>query len=423
MDDDQPHGSDSSAMRRPWASLSYPGYRLIFLLSLFATTAQQMRQTQNLYQVYELSGSAFQLGLTGLAQGIPIFALGLFAGTLADFLDRRKLLLITITGNCLVAAAQGVLTLTGAIQVWHILVGTALTSGLNIVLNPARMSLISHLVPRSHLTNAVSLNSSVSQSSFFFGPMAAGLTLAWLNIGNSYLVNALFYIPAFIAILRLNPPIIDQRTREKFSLASILGGLKFLFSEPIVLAMVMLDFTIVGVGYYRPLLPIFAKDILHVGPAGYGTLSSAPAIGGVLGTVAVLFFGDVERKGMLALWSFLAYALALGVFALSTHMGLSIGLLAILGLANSLQAVMRQTSFHLLTPDHVRGRAFSVFNMFSQGANSVGAAEIGFAASLLGAPGSLVLGCAIGALLTLGCWITLPGLRRFGVDQRHSPAT
>ena len=152
----------------PWASLSYTGYRLIFLLSLFATTAQQMRQTQNLYQVYELSGSAVQLGLTGLAQGIPIFALGLFAGTLADFLDRRRLLLITITGNCLVAIVQGVLTLTGAIRVWHILVGTALTSALNIVLNPTRMSLISHLVPRSHLTNAVSLNSSVSQSSFFF---------------------------------------------------------------------------------------------------------------------------------------------------------------------------------------------------------------------------------------------------------------
>ena len=176
MEVDLPRDTDNSTVSRPWASLDYSGFRLIFFLSLFATTAQQMRQTQNLYQVYELSGSALQLGLTGLAQGIPIFALGLFAGTLADFLDRRKLLLITIFGNCLVAVAQGLLTLSGAIQVWHILVGTALTSALNIVLNPTRMSLISRLVPRSHLTNAVSLNSSVSQSSFFFGPMAAGLS-------------------------------------------------------------------------------------------------------------------------------------------------------------------------------------------------------------------------------------------------------
>ena len=392
------------------------------MLSLFATTAQQMRQTQNLYQVYELSGSAFQLGLTGLAQGIPIFAFGLFAGTLADFLDRRKLLLITITGNCLVAVAQGILTLTGTIQVWHILLGTALTSGLNIVLNPARMSLISHLVPCSHLTNAVSLNSSVSQSSFFFGPMAAGLTLASLSTGNAYLVNALFYAPAAFAIFRLHPPRVDAAAREKFSLTSILGGLKFLFSEPIVFALVMLDFAIVGVGFYRPLLPIFAKDILHVGPAGYGLLSSAPAIGGVLGTVTILLSGDVRRKGQVALWSFLAYAMALGIFALSTHIGLSLFLLAILGLANSLQAVMRQTSFHLLTPDRVRGRAFAVFNMFSQGANSVGAAEIGFAANFLGAPGSLLFGCTFGVALTLGCWITMPGLRSFGAEARRFPA-
>jgi len=248
--------------------------------------------------------------------------------------------------------------------------------------------------------------------------MAAGLTLAALSTGNAYLVNALFYVPALIAIMRLHPPAVTE-VRERFSLVSILGGVKFLFSEPIVFAMVMLDFTIVGLGYYRPLLPIFAKDILNVGPTGYGMLSSAPAVGGVSGTLIILFCGDIERKGQLALWSFLSYALAVGAFAISTRMPLSLLLLGVLGLANSLQAVMRQTSFHLLTPDHVRGRAFAVFNMFSQGANSVGAAEIGFVASILGAPGALIFGGVISAMLTLGCWGMMPGLRKFGVDMRR----
>ncbi|MGH7875176.1 MAG: MFS transporter, partial [Candidatus Binatia bacterium] len=393
-----------------------------FLLSLFATTAQQMRQTQNFYQVYEISGSAFQLGLTGLAQGIPIFALGLFGGTLADFVDRKKLLLITTAGNLLVAVALAILTIIGAIQVWHILVGTALTSALNIVLNPARMAMISHLVPRSHLTNAVSLNSSVSQASHFVGPMAGGLSLAWLSTGNAYLLNALLYIPAALAIVLLKAPPAGDNGRETFSMISILGGVRFLFSQPIVFALVMLDFIIVGVGYYRPLLPIFAKDILFVGPAGFGMLSSAPAIGGIFGTIAVLMFGDIKNKGLMALWSFLSYALALGVFALSTNFSLSLLLLGILGLANSLQAVMRQTSFHLLTPDHLRGRAFSVFNMFSQGANAVGATEVGFMAALIGTPGSLILGCAVGALLTLSCWALWPGLRTFSSDAAPSRA-
>ena len=378
-----------------------------------------MRQTQNFYQVYELSGSAFLLGLTGLAQGIPIFALGIFSGTLADFVDRKKLLLTTILGNLIVAVVLGILTLSGAIQVWHILVGTALTSALNIILNPARMALISHLVPRSHLTNAVSLNSSASQGSHFIGPMLGGLSLAWMNTGNAYLCNALFYIPATVAIILLKAPPTDIAALEKFSLASLLGGVRFLFSEPIILTLVLLDFAVIGFGYYRPLLPVFAKDILFVGPAGFGMLSSAPAVGGIIGTITLLTIGDVKGKGLLALWSFLAYALALGVFALSTSFGLSLILLGIMGLANSLQAVMRQTSFHLLTPDHVRGRAFSVFNMFSQGANSVGATEVGFMAALLGAPGSLLFGCAVGGLLTLGCWIVMPGLRSFGTETRR----
>ena len=199
MADDPPDNNNPRRSRSPWASLRHRDYRLIFLVALFATTAQQMRLTQNLFQVYELSGSAFQLGLTGLAQGIPLFALGLFGGTLADFVDRKKLLLMTTAGNFLVAIALGFLTVRGVIQVWHILVGIALTSAFNIVLNPTRMALISKLVPRSDLTNAVSLNSSVSQAAHFIGPMIAGVSLEWMDIGNSYLFNALFYLPAAVA--------------------------------------------------------------------------------------------------------------------------------------------------------------------------------------------------------------------------------
>jgi predicted MFS family arabinose efflux permease len=392
---------------------------LLFFASLFATTAQQMRVTQNLYQVYELSGSALQLGLTGLAQGIPLFALGLFGGTLADFVDRKKLLLITATGNLLVAVALGALTLTSAVHVWHILVGIALTSALNIVLNPTRMALISKLVPRSHLTNAVSLNSSISQGAHFIGPMIAGISLEWMDIGNSYLFNALLYLPATISIVLIRTSGAPDGKKESFFLVSFLGGLRFLFSEPIILAMVMLDFVVAGVGYYRPLLPIFAKDILEVGPAGFGILSSAPAVGGIIGTLLLLLIGDVEHKGLLALWSFLSYAVGVGLFALSTNFALSAFLLGILGLVNSLQAVMRQTTFHLLTPDQVRGRAFAVFNMFSQGANAVGAAQVGFMAALLGAPGSLFFGAAVGVLTTLSCWIKMPGLRSFGTEMRR----
>ncbi|HEY2986408.1 MAG TPA: MFS transporter [Candidatus Binatia bacterium] len=411
-----PPESDAQTRLVPWASLRYRDFSLLFAAAFFLTTAHQMRQTQNLYQVYELSGSPFLLGLTGLAQAVPLFAIGLFAGNLADLMDRRKLAGLTILGNFLVAAALGILTIAGAIEVWHILVATALTSGLNIILYPARMALISGLVPRSHLTNAASLNSSVAQSAHFIGPMCAGLALAWMNSGNAYLLNALSYAPAGIAILLIRSPAEFQRVKASLSAASLLGGLKFLWSQRVVFSLVLMDFAIIGVGYYRPLLPVFAKDIFHVGPAAFGVLASAPAVGGTLGTLALLMAGNVERKGLVVLWAFLLFSLCLGCFAVSRDFWPAVLLVGGLGLTNSLQAVMRQTAFHLLTPDHIRGRAFSVFNMFSQGANAVGAMVVGFTASLAGAPGALIVGSAIGVVLTVTVWILLPGLRQFGSE-------
>jgi MFS family permease len=416
MGDERLERTDQPASLPPWASLRYRDFGLLFTAALFVTTAQHMRLTQNLYQVYELSGSAFQLGMTGLAQAVPLFVVGIFGGTLADWMDRHKLILLTIGGNFIVAAALGILTIAGAIEVWHILAGTALTSGINIILNPARMALISGLVPRSHLTNAVSLNSSVSQGSHFIGPMLAGVALAWVNTGNAYVLNALLYLPAAAAIFLMRSPVAAARATATFSARSVLGGFRFLWRQRIIFALVMLDFAIMGFGYYRPLLPVFAKDIFNVGPAGFGLLAAAPAVGGILGTAALLIAGDVGRKGLFVLWAFLFFSLCLGLFALSRDLWPALFFVAALGLTNSLQAVMRQTTFQLLTPDHLRGRAFAVFNMFSQGANAVGAMEVGFMAALIGAPGALLLGSAVGLILTLGCWIALPGLRQFRAD-------
>jgi predicted MFS family arabinose efflux permease len=214
----------------------------------------------------------------------------------------------------------------------------------------------------------------------------------------------------------MRSPVASGRARATFSARSVLGGFRFLWRQRTIFALVMLDFVIIGFGYYRPLLPVFAKDIFNVGPAGFGLLASAPAVGGILGTVALLLGGDVRKKGLLALWSFLFFSLCLGLFALSRDLWPALFFITALGLTNSLQAVMRQTAFHLLTPDELRGRAFAVFNMFSQGANALGAMEVGFLAALIGAPGALLFGSAIGLTLTLVCWIALPGLRQFRTE-------
>src|SRR5215510_814667 len=414
--DNQPQSeeSDASVSLAPWASLRHRDFALFFCAAFFINTAQHMRQTQNFYQVYELSGSAFQLGLTGLAQAIPLFVVGLFGGTLADMFDRRKLILLTLIGNFLIAGGLAVLTLTGRIQVWHILVGTGLTSVVHIILQPARMALIYRLVPRSHLMNAVSLHSSVGQGAHFIGPMLAGLSLAWTSAGNAYLLNALCYVPATAGICLLRPAAVPEGARrERMSIKSIMGGVEFLRSQRVLFALSLMDLAIIGVGWYQPLLPVFAKDIFRVGPAPFGMLASAPSIDGMLAIFALLMAGDIKHKGLVALWAFLAYSLCVGVFAVTENFWLALALVGVLGASNSVQAVMRQTAFQLLTPDHLRGRTFAVFTIFSHSAGALGAMEVGFAAALLGAPGALLFGSAVGMILTVVFWATHAELRHF----------
>ena len=414
---DAPSEDDDSRLLRLsllWSSLRYREFAVYIGMVFLTMTGYWMRQAQNLYQVYELSGSTFQLGMTGLAQAIPMFALGLFGGTLADLVDRRKLIQLAILGNFLVAVALGVVTITGNVQVWHIIVGTSLTSVLNVVLTPARMAMIARLVPTSHLMNAVSMNSSVSQSGHILGPMLAGLAIAWSDAGHAYLVNALLYVPAEAAMLLLRTSGEPSRPREAVSLNSLLAGIHFMRKQRVILALSLMDFAIIGVGYYQSLLPVFAKDIYHVGPAAFGLLASAPAAGGIIGILALLFAGDVKRKGLVALWAFISFSSCLAVFALTRNFLLGLLLVVALGITNSLQAIIRHTAFQVLTPDHLRGRTFAVFTMFAQGVGSFGAMQVGFMASLLGAPGALLLGSFLGVVITLTFWIGWPEVRRFG---------
>jgi MFS family permease len=420
MNDAQPKTDEAGIESLlPWASFHYPDFAAFIGVVFFTMTPYWMRQAQNLYQVYDLSGSTFQLGLTGLAQAVPMFALGLFGGTLADLLDRRRLIHLGILGNFLVAAALGIVTITGNIQVWHIIVGTALTSTMNVVLNPARMAMIARVVPASHIMNAVSLNSSFSQSAHIVGPMLAGLAIAWSDAGHAYLLNALFYVPAAASMILLRASGAPPRPREAVSLKSLLAGIDFMRQQRVILAFSLMDFAIIGVGYYQSLLPVFAKDIYQVGPAAFGLLASAPAAGGIIGILALLVAGDIKHKGLVALWAFLSFSFCLAVFALTRNYWLAFVLVIVLGITNSLQAVIRHTAFQTLTPDHLRGRTFAVFTILAQGAGSFGAMQVGFMASLLGAPGALLLGSAVGLAFTMTVWIGWPEVKRFGLGSSH----
>ncbi len=397
----------------PLASLRFRDYRLLFIGGFFSGTANQMRQAFNLYLVYDISDSILLVGFTGLFQVIPALTLGLFAGALADVFDRRKLLLIVNSVSMIPALALGALLLTDSLEVWHIFAFTTLTSLINIAQGPARNSLVPKLVPRTHLMNAVTLNGSLQQATFFIGPLMGGILVDALGAGTTYIINAFLLVPSMLVLLFIRTSGKPEGEARRVSIGMVLDGMKFIWTTRILLGLYLTDFGLSSVGFFRPMLTIMAKDVFDVGPLGLGILYASPAIGAVLGFITMLWIGEVQRKGALFLVAIFLYALGLAFLGLSTlfWMGMIAG--AVLGYTDSISLVLRQTLTQLLAPDEYRGRATAFTRLFAQTGNAIGATEAGVAASIMGPGGALILGGVVGVGIVLSVGFGWRGLWRY----------
>ena len=398
---------------RPWSSLLIRDYSLIWISGFFAATASQMRQVANLYQVYQLSGSPIQLGLTGFFQSLPFIIFGIFGGVLADVVDRNKLIMTAQFLNLLPALFLGLLTLTNVIQVWHIYLLTVMTSLVQVFSQPARMAIIPSMVPRSHLMNAVTLNTLTHQGSLLLGPALAGVFIDLIGLDHTYFLSAALFAPAIIAVLLIRTPGKPAGARRKVSLRTAVEGVQFIWVQRIVLSLLLLDFGTILVGFYQPLLPIFARDVFRVSASGLGLLYSAPAIGLLLGSTSLLLAGDIKRKGALAVVAALLFAGNLGFLGISPWFWLGLVAIGALGFTDAISVAMRRTVVQLLAPDAMRGRASSLITVFAQSANALGALIAGTAAAFLGAPNAVLLGSVLCVTIIIGISRALPELWRY----------
>ncbi len=355
-----------------------------------------MRNIANAFQVYHLTGDARLLGLTFLFQGVPTLVMGLVGGSLADLFDRRRLLQVVVTIEAALALLLAVLTLSGHIEVWHIYAVTFTAALLDSVTSPAQQALIPKLVPESELMNAMALRSSTGQAAQLIGPLLGGFGIQTLGAASVYAANALLLAAAFIVLSLLHVREDKQRTRPQLNLAFIFDGLRFVVGTPALLAFVMLDMVTMVLGFYPAMMPVFAKDVLHVGPAGLGTLLAAPAFGAMLGFVGVLMLGNVKRKGAVILAVTILHAVVLFLFSQSTWLPMALVLAALLGFLDSMSVTVRVTSFQAMAPDHVRGRVMSVLFITAVSSNSLGGAVLGVTTDWVGVRDALAAG-AIGA--------------------------
>ncbi|HJW25497.1 MAG TPA: MFS transporter [Rhodocyclaceae bacterium] len=376
---------------------------------LAGMVANQMLMVAVGWQMYDITGSAWDLGLVGLFQFVPALVLTLPAGHVADKLHRGRIFTF-----CMLAQAAVALTLLAATT--RGFASRELILGVSVVLGvarafqmPAQQALIPLLVPPALLGQAIALSASGMQAAIVCGPAIGGVLYA-TGAAHVYLACALALLLAgalMVAVRYSHQPAAGQTT-----LRTVLAGLSFVWGHKTVLGAISLDLFAVLLGGATALLPIFARDILHTGPEGLGLLRAAPAAGALLMSLAMLRWPLGRRAGCVLLLAVAVFGLATVVFGLSRDFGLSLLALAVTGAADNVSVVVRQTLVQAETPDEIRGRVSAVNSIFIGASNQLGEFESGATAALLGPVGSVVLG-GVGTILVAAAWLRLfPALAR-----------
>lgn len=398
------------------AVLSNPNFRNFLTARLFTTFTLMMMSVAVGWQVYDLTKSAFALGMVGLAQFVPAFLLTLPGGLAADRFDRRRVLLLGVSLDLAVAAAMLAITLMPNPKVGMIFAVLTLTGVARAVIAPASQSLLPLIVPKEDFVRAVALNSSVFQASSIAGPAVGGLLYA---LGPAYVYGCgavcLLIASVMIVGLKARPVVRTANLR----LADLFTGVKFVFSRQIILGAVSLDLFAVLFGGATALLPIYASDILHTGPWGLGLLRSAPAVGAA--TVALwLAHHPIRDKAGTKLFTCVAlFGVCTIAFGVSRSFWLSLAVLAVLGAADMVSVVVRQTLVQISTPDEMRGRVSAVNMLFIGASNELGEFESGVTAAWFGTVRSVVIG-GLGTLAVVGIWAwRFPTLRK--MDRLDRP--
>jgi MFS family permease len=440
------HDAEIPTGRDPYAAFRFGAYRNYFTGGFVSVIGRQMLAVSIGWEIYERTNSKTALGLVGLMGALPVILLSLPAGHIADRLSRKWIIIISQCALVLTSLSLAWLSLghtvalpvewaqqaLATVAAWFgekegvsfgpevpLIYGLLLVNGTARAFGwAARTPFLTGLVPRSVLPNAVTWNSSNFEIGSMTGPALGGLLLAKFSFPFVYALDACCQL-AFIAFL------LPTRSHQEphaptgeHPLRDLLAGMRFVWNTKVILATITLDLFAVLLGGAIALLPVFAKEILHVGPLGLGWLRAAPSIGAVSMALIIAHRPPMQRAGVAMLWAVAAFGVATVVFGLSHSFWLSLLALAVTGAADNISVVVRHTLVQLLTPDQMRGRVAAVNNIFIGSSNELGALESGLTAALFG-PVLSVVGGGIGTILAVAAvaW-KWPQVRRIGTLAR-----
>ncbi len=393
-----------------------PPYRRLFFGNTVAQLGQQMTNVAVAVQVYALTHSSFYVGLVGVFALVPLVALGLYGGAVADAVDRRTLALVASAGLWAVSVALAVQAFAGNRSVWVLYGCIAVQSGFYAINNPARSAMVPRLLDKELMPAASALNMASFNLGFTFGPLLGALAITWQGFGAAYTIDVVTFSAAYYALVRMPrmPPLEDS---PRAGLRSVVDGLRFLGRSPNLRMTFVLDLCAMVLAQPRALFPALAYKVYGGGAGVVGVLQAAPAAGAV---VAFLLSGWVSRvrlQGMAIVVAVLVYGAAVGGVGLTDVLWVGVVFLAVSGMADMVSAAYRSTILQVAAPDQLRGRLQGVFIVVVAGGPRAGDFLAGSVATGVGERVALVLGglaCLAGAL-------TASALsRRFlGYDARH----
>lgn len=394
----------------PYAAMRVRDFRLFILSRLFITLAIQIQGVIVGWQIYELTKDPLSLGLIGLAEAIPAITVSLYAGHLADTVERKKIILVcvlilsfcSISLLCFTTSLGSFLLNNTAFPIYVIIFVSGIARGF---LSPANFSFMPQLIDRSLYQNAITWNSTTWETAAVGGPMIGGLVYGFFGITAAYTVDAGLVIAALGCYFYIPTRPLPTITEEQGMIEKIRAGIKFVFKNQIILSAITLDMFAVLFGGAVALLPIFADEILHTNQIGLGFLRSAPAIGALVMAVYITHNPIQKNIGKVLLWCIAGFGFCMIGFSLSTSFWLSLSLLIVSGMFDCISVIVRGTLIHTLTPENMKGRVSAVNSIFVGSSNEIGMLESGVAAKLMGVVPSVIFGgCMTIAVVAVTAW-------------------
>ncbi|WP_290791924.1 MFS transporter [Flavihumibacter sp. UBA7668] len=402
----------------PMASMRLPEFRFMMAGRFSFIMALRMMATLVGWWLYELTGDPFAIGLVGLAEAVPAISLALYAGHIIDLSDKRKLLLRGVT--LYLAAASVLLLLSYSFQTGNN--KTMLVTGIYCVIfctgiirsftGPSFSAILAQMVPRPLLANAITWNQGVWLTASVTGHAAGGFIIATVHSSGTLWVICSLIAIGLLSMYRLLPKPPSAKAGQQKTWESVKEGIRFVVGTKEVLGALTLDLFAVLFGGLVAMVPVFAKDILKIGPIGFGWLNAAADIGAILVILTLTFFPMKKAQGKKLFFAVGGFGCCIILFALSKTFWISFAALLVSGVLDGISVVIRGTILQLKTPDEMRGRVMSVNSMFINSSNEIGQFESGMAARMLGVVPSVIFGGTMTLAVVIITWFKAPSLRK-----------